>query len=190
MTILDGLAKVRPLAQDEETVNVLVETPTGSRDKFDLDHETGLFEWSMQLPAGLSFPFAFGFVPGTLAEDGDPLDIVLLVEGVFPQGVMVPTRLIGVLRARQDENDDGEVDTLNHRVLAVPTLANSFGNVSDVSDLREGYYDELVAFFEQYNRLIGRTFEAGEPGDRDTAYHMLRDAIQTHDARAKERPKE
>ena len=186
MTILDGLAKVPPLKEDGETVNVLVETPTGSRDKFDLDHGTGLFEWSMQLPAGLSFPFAFGFVPRTLAEDGDPLDIVLLVEGVFPQGVIVPTRLIGVLHAKQDEDDDGEVDTLNHRVLAVPTLANSFGSVNDVGDLREGYYDELVAFFDQYNRLIGRRFEAGDPGDRDAAYHMLRESIDTHDERAKE----
>ena len=186
MSILDGLAKVPALKEDGETVNVLVETPTGSRDKFDLSHETGLFEWSMQLPAGLSFPFAFGFVPGTLAEDGDPLDIVLLVEGVFPQGVIVPTRLIGVLHARQDENDDGEVDTLNHRVLAVPTLANTFGNVSDVGDLREGYYEELVAFFEQYNRLIGRSFEAGEAGDREAAYHMLREAIDAHDSAQEE----
>ena len=180
MSILDALARVRPLRDDEGTVNVLVETPTGSRDKFDLDHELGLFEWSMQLPSGMLFPFAFGFVPGTLADDGDPLDIVLLVEGVFPQGTLVPARLIGVLRARQDEDDDGEVDTRNDRVLAVPTLANSFGNVRDVGDLRDGYYDELVAFFEQYNRLIGRSFEPGEAGDREAAYHMLDEAIAKH----------
>ena len=186
MSFLEALSKVRPLGDEKDVVNVLVETPTGSRDKFDLNHEVGLFEWSMQLPAGLSFPFAFGFVPGTLAEDGDPLDIVLLVDGVFPQGVLVPVRLIGVLRAKQDEDGDGDADTLNHRVLAVPTLANSFGNVTDVTDLREGFYDELVAFFEQYNRLIGRTFEAGEPGDRDDAYHMLHKSIDAHGAQSGE----
>ena len=180
MSILNGLKLAGALADDEGTVNVLVETPTGSRDKFDLDHETGLFGWSMQLPAGLSFPFAFGFVPGTLAEDGDPLDVVLLVDGVFPQGVLVRSRLIGVLRASQDEDGDGSTDTQNDRILAAPTLAQSYGEVRDVGDLREGYYDELVAFFEQYNKLIGRAFDPGKPGDREHAYRMLDEAIARH----------
>ena len=183
MSVLDAIERVHPLADDEGTVNVVIETPTGSRDKFDLDHGTGLFTWSMQLPAGMSFPVAFGFVPGTLADDGDPLDIALLVEGVFPQGVLVRCRLIGVLRAKQDENADGEAETRNDRILAVPTLAQSFGNVEDVGDLREGYYDELAAFFRRYNELIGRRFEAEDAGDRAAAYVMLDEAMKAHGAK-------
>lgn len=182
MSILDAIERVSARADENGTVNVLIETPTGSRDKFDLDHETGLFGWSMQLPAGLTFPVAFGFVPGTLAEDGDPLDIALLVEGVFPQGVLVPCRLIGVLRARQDEDGDGTIETRNDRILAAPTLAQSFGNVTDVHDLRDGYYDELAAFFRRYNELIGRAFEAEDAGDREAAYVMLDKAIEAHGA--------
>ena len=176
-----ALKKVKPTRGDG-IVNVFIETPTGSRDKFDLDHETGLFEWSMQMPLGAAFPFSFGFVPHTLAEDGDPLDIILLVDGVMPQGVIVPSRLIGVLRAKQDEDGDGEAETRNDRVLAVPTLANSYSNVEDVHDLRPQFYDEIGAFFSRYNELIDRAFEAGEPGGRDAAYAALDDAVR----RAKE----
>ena len=177
----DAIKKISA-KRDDGSVNVFIETPTGSRDKFDLDHETGLFEWSMQMPLGAAFPFSFGFVPNTLAEDGDPLDIILLVDGVMPQGVLVPARLIGVLQARQDEDGDGEVDTRNDRVLAVPTLANSFSNVDDIRDLRPKFYDEISAFFSRYNELIDRAFEAGEPGSREDAYDALKRAME----RAKE----
>ena len=167
-----------PPKRDDGSVNVFVETPTGSRDKFDLNHETGLFEWSMQMPLGAAFPFSFGFVPNTLAEDGDPLDIILLVDGVMPQGVLVPARLIGVMAAKQDEDGDGDAETRNDRVVAVPTLANSFSNVDDIQDLRPKFYEELSAFFSRYNELIDRAFEAGKPGSREDAYAALDRAIE------------
>ena len=176
--MFDAAIKRIPAKRDDTTVNVFVETPTGSRDKFDLDHETGLFEWSMQMPLGAAFPFSFGFVPNTLAEDGDPLDIILLVEGVMPQGVLVPTRLIGILKAKQDEDGDGDAETRNDRVLAVPTLANSYSTVNDIGDLRPKFYDEIGAFFSRYNQMIDRAFEAGEPGDRMEAYAALDRAIE------------
>ena len=176
---LDALAKVPPRA-DNGDVHVLVETPTGSRDKFDLDHEYGLFKWSLQLPSGLSFPFSFGFVPNTLAEDGDPLDIVLLVEGRFPQGTLVRSRLVGVLVASQDEDGDGRTETQNDRILAVPTLAQTYAKVDDISDLRDSFHDELSMFFRSYNELIGRGLDVAEPLGRDAAYERLDRAIARH----------
>ena len=173
---VEALAKVAPQTEDGD-VHVFVETPTGSRDKFELDHEHGLFEWSLQLPAGLVFPFSFGFVPNTLAEDGDPLDIALLVDGRFPQGTLVKSRLIGVLAVAQDDDDDGDVETRNDRIIAVPTLAHTHATVEDIGDFRDSFYDELSMFFRSYNQLIGRSVEFGEPLGRDAAYERLEDAI-------------
>ena len=161
-------------------MRVFVETPTGSRDKFALDHDTGLFHWALQLPLGSTFPFSFGFVPNTLAEDGDPLDVVLLVDGRMPQGTIVPARLIGILPVVQDEDGDGDAGTHNDRILAVPTLAQSFGDAHDVGDLRSGLYDELGAFFASYNRLISRSFEYGEPLGADEANRRLDEAIDRY----------
>ena len=176
---LDALRKV-PARTEDGDVHVFVETPTGSRDKFDLDHEHGLFEWSLQLPQGLVFPFSFGFVPNTLSEDGDPLDIVLLVDGRFPQGTLVKSRLIGVLVASQDEDGDGDTETQNDRILAVPTLAQTYGTVEDIGDMRDSFHDELAMFFRSYNELIGRALDVGEPLGRDAAYERLDAAIDRY----------
>ena len=173
---LEALSKIDPKTDDGD-VHVFVETPTGSRDKFELSHEHGLFEWSLQMPAGLVFPFSFGFVPNTLAEDGDPLDIALLVDGRFPEGTIVKSRLIGVLAVTQDDDDDGEVETQNDRILAVPTLAQTYATVEDISDLRDSFHDELSMFFRSYNELIGRDVEIGRPLGRDAAYERLDRAI-------------
>ena len=172
----EGLRKV-DARRDDGAVNVFVETPTGSRDKFDLNHETGLFEWSLQLPLGSSFPFSFGFVPNTLANDGDPLDIVLLVDGIMPQGTIVPSRLVGVLPVRQDDDGDGEKNTRNDRILAVPTLAQTYGHVDDICDFRESFCSELGAFFGGYNKLIGREFTYDDPLSSSEAYSRLDKAI-------------
>ena len=174
---LDALRAVSPVT-DDGAVNVFVETPAGSDHKIDLNHETGLLEWSLELPEGMRFPFAFGFVPNTLAEDGDALDILLMLRGTIPAGSMVRARLIGVLRAEQDEADDGEVDTRNDRVIAVPVLAQSYSNVQEVSDLRDNQYRELAAFFRRYNEMIDRAFEAGEPGDSAFVREQLDAAIE------------
>ena len=78
---LDALTKVTPYKdEDDKLVNVFVETPKGSRQKYDLDHGIGLMTWSLELSAGLNFPLSFGCVPNKKAEDGDALDIILLLD--------------------------------------------------------------------------------------------------------------
>ena len=116
-------------------------------------------------------------MPGTLAQDGDPLDVILLVDGIMPQGTLVSSRLIGSLRATQDEDGDGKAETRNDRILAVPTLANSYGDVEDIGDLRPKLYEEIGAFFARYNELIGRSFQTGEPGSAQDAQRQLDEAI-------------
>src|SRR5690242_6477172 len=104
-------------AAESGDLNVVIETPKGSRSKFSYDEDTGLFTLSKLLPAGMAFPFSFGFVPSTRGGDGDPLDVLLVFdEPLFP-GLLVAARLIGAIRARQSE--DGKMKR-NDRLLAVP----------------------------------------------------------------------
>lgn len=102
-------------ASDE--LNVIIETPKGSRNKFNYDEDYNLFKLGGVLPAGAVFPFDFGFIPSTIGGDGDPLDVLLLMdEPAFP-GCLVSSRLIAVIEAEQTERD-GET-TRNDRLIAV-----------------------------------------------------------------------
>lgn len=168
-----ALDKVPARADEDGHVHVFIETPAGSQHKVDLNHEFGLLEWSLELPLGGVFPYAFGFIPKTLAEDGDALDVLLLSDPGIPPGALVIARLIGVLRTRQDEDGSGKADTPNVRVLAVPILSNSYSDVHDLDDLREGFVEEIDGFFRRYNEMIGRAFATDAPGDRRAAAEVL-----------------
>src|SRR5437868_1829024 len=104
------------LDADAGTCRAVVETPRGRRGKLAYDPESGLFEVGKTLPAGMMFPFDFGFVPSTLGDDGDPLDIMVLGDEPAPVGCLVEVRLVGVLTAEQQE--DGESER-NDRLLGV-----------------------------------------------------------------------
>ena len=157
-----------------DLVNVLIETPMHSRSKLDLDHRTGLLKWSLELPRGMTFPFSFGFVPGTRAEDGDPLDIVLLMGSPVPALTLVEARLIGVLKARQEE--DGAM-VRNDRVVAVAPLSRTFGDVEELEGAGDGLAWDLETFFDAYNRMIGRTFETVGRGTATDARKLLDEAV-------------
>src|SRR6266542_4104009 len=90
---------------DSETgdLNVIIETPKGSRNKFACDEETGLVRLKKLLPLGMTFPFDFGFVPSTRGGDGDPLDVLILSEEALFPGCLVKARLFGALKATQRE---------------------------------------------------------------------------------------
>lgn len=174
----DALRQLPARADEDGHAHVFVETPAGSQHKIDLNHEHGLLEWSLELPMGGVFPYAFGFVPNTLADDGDPLDVLLLSDPGIPPGTLVVARLIGVLRIKQDESGSGTADTDNQRVLAVPTLSNSYADVHDLPDLREGFVDEIDGFFRRYNEMIGRAFDTDQPGGREDAHALLDEAVE------------
>ena len=96
---MDPVSNLPPFDRKSGELNVIIETPCGSRNKYSYDEERKLITLSGVLPAGAVFPFDFGFVPQTLGQDGDPLDVLVLMdEPVFP-GCLVPCRLIGVIEA-------------------------------------------------------------------------------------------
>jgi inorganic pyrophosphatase len=146
-------------------LNVIVETPRGSRNKFTYERDLGVFRLGKQLPAGAVFPYDFGFIPSTRAGDGDPLDaLVLLDTPTFP-GCLVRSRLLGVILGRQTGRSGRVVD--NPRFIAVATKSNEFDGIKTLKDLPAPLLDEIVHFFVSYNAASGKVFEpTGRHGRR------------------------
>lgn len=135
--------------QDPESnlYQVIIETPKGNRNKYTYDSERALFTLKKVLPLGASFPYDFGFLPSTLGQDGDPLDVlVLLDEPVFP-GCLVLARIIGLLAVEQTK--DG--NTLrNDRFVAVSALSQTYQSIQQLSDLDNHLLAQIGYFFKSY----------------------------------------
>ena len=142
-----------------ETIDVIIETPKGSRQKYHYDENTRVISLKKLLPQGMMFPFDFGFVPGTKAEDGDPLDILVLSEFASFPGCQQHCRLIGGFKATQSGEKSKGKKIRNDRIFAVPVLSEVFNHVGTLSDLPEKIMKETEQFFMQYNKLEGKVFE-------------------------------
>jgi inorganic pyrophosphatase len=145
-------------------INAVVDTPRGSHGKYKLDETTGLFRLGKNLPLGAVFPYNFGFIPGTRGEDGDAVDVLMLMDEPIALGAVVPLRLIGVLKAEQTETS-GKV-TRNDRLLGVLETPYNPAELSDISGLHPHRIDEIEHFFKSYNAMEGRSFR---PLGRDGA---------------------
>jgi inorganic pyrophosphatase len=142
-------------AFDEKTggLNVVIETPRGSRAKFSYDEQSGLFALSKLLPVGMAFPFSFGFIPSTCGGDGDPLDVMMVLEEKLFPGCLVSARLIGGLKARQSA--EGKMKR-NDRLLAVPVMPQEYSPPRSIRDLDKHLLSEIEEFFITYQRLMGK----------------------------------
>lgn len=141
---------------DMRTLHVLIETPKGSRNKFKYDDKRALFVLDGVLPAGSAFPYDFGFVPGTIGEDGDPLDVLVLMDEPVFCGCLVRARLIGAIEAEQTERDGTTMR--NDRLVAVATVSHAQEELQALSDLSDVLVQEIEHFFVSYNDARGKTF--------------------------------
>jgi inorganic pyrophosphatase len=144
-------------AFDADDLNVIIETPKGSRNKFNYDAERGLFKLGGVLPAGAVFPFDFGFVPSTTGGDGDPLDVLVLMDEPAFTGCLVAARPLGVIEAEQTER--GGETTRNDRLIAVAAEAHNHRDVRSLGKLNENLIDEIEYFFISYNTIKGKQFK-------------------------------
>jgi inorganic pyrophosphatase len=142
---------------DEGALRVVVETPRGSRNKYDYNPDCDCMELGAVLPEGMSFPYDFGFIPSTLGEDGDPLDVLVLLDAPVVTGCVVMARPIGVIEARQKDKRGGWIR--NDRLLAVAVHAHTHGKATDLQGLRPHLLAEIKAFFVDYNEQRNRKFE-------------------------------
>jgi inorganic pyrophosphatase len=141
--------------KDTGLLHVVVETPAGSRNKFSFDPEQEVFHIKSVLPAGMTFPYDFGFVPKTKAEDGDPIDVLLLLDEPGYPGVVVKSRLIGVIQGEQRE---GRKTVRNDRLVAVGDVSHQYANIRRFKDLPEKWLEELEKFFVNYAAQQGKDF--------------------------------
>ena len=133
----------------------VVETPKGRRSKFDYDRKLRAFRLKSLLPEGMSFPLDFGFIPSTLCDDGDPLDVMVLVDEPSSVGAVLDIRLIGVIEAEEQEKGQTE---RNDRVLAVSTVSRLYEAIESLDQLPKDFTDNLIDFWVQKDRLEGKEF--------------------------------
>jgi inorganic pyrophosphatase len=146
-----------PYIDDEGRVRVVLESPQGSRNKLKYEPTIDSFSLSASLPAGMAFPFDFGFFPGTLAPDGDPLDVLVIMDAPAYPGVTVPVTLLGVIEAEQSE--DGKPPFRNDRLIAVAEGSTERGELRRLSDLDDALLTQIESFFATYDRLTGKAFK-------------------------------
>lgn len=139
-----------PLGEDAPNeINVIIEIPKGSANKYEVDKETGLIKLDRANYSSAPYPFDYGFAPKTLWEDGDPLDVVVLTTFPLHPGILVAVRPVAVI----DMVDSGESD---YKVIAVPVEDKRWDDVNDLADLNKHNLKEFQHFFETYKALKGK----------------------------------
>ena len=134
----------------------VIETTRGQRSKLKWDPSVGTWKLAGVLPRGMVFPFDFGFIPSTKGADGDPLDVLIVMDAQTSAGCIVDVRMIGVIEAEQTEKGKTE---RNDRLLGVATVAHDFDHVHKLSDLGNTMVDQIGQFFVSYNRVRGKEFK-------------------------------
>src|SRR6266446_6232042 len=130
---MPDLSSLSPqLDAKKSTCRAIIETPKGCRNKFDYDRDSGLFMLGGLLPEGMMFPFDFGFIPSTLGEDGDPLDILVLMDAPAHVGCLIEVRIIGIIEAEQSEN--GKTES-NDRLLGVALHSYDHEDLETIHDV-------------------------------------------------------
>src|ERR1041385_7483467 len=148
--------EIGPIDEDLGYVNAIIDTPKGSRNKFKYDEKLGLLKLGGPLPLGNGFPFDFGFIPSTKGDDGDALDILILMDEPAFTGCLVPAKLIGVIEAEQTEKQE---TTRNDRLIAVAADSRNHSDVRFLGDLNSNLVHEIERFFISYNETKGKRFE-------------------------------
>jgi inorganic pyrophosphatase len=139
----------------DSDLTVIIETPKGSRNKYAYDPEERIFALRKVLPAGMAFPYDFGFVPSTSAGDGDPLDALVLMDEPAFAGCKLTCRVVGVIEGEQGDKKKPE---RNDRVVAVESGNHSYAHVKRIGDLGKTFEREIEQFFVNYHRLIGKEY--------------------------------
>ena len=148
--------KIPPFDDETGDLHVIIDTPKDSRNKYKYDEKLGIFKLGGVLPVGAFFPFDFGYIPQTLGGDGDPLDVLVLIDEPAFVGCLIPSRLIGVIEAEQTE--DGATER-NDRLLAVAANSATHRSIRKLSDLSQDLIEQIEHFFVSYNEIKGKRFE-------------------------------
>ena len=153
---MNVLTRLPPFDSESGNLNVVIDTPKGCRSKFGYDKKRKTYVLKSVLPQGAVFPFDFGSIPGTRAEDGDPLDALVLMDESAFCGCLIESRLVGVIEAEQTE--DGKTER-NDRLIAVAAKSPTHAEVKSLADLSPTLLQEIEHIFISYNEQRGKKFQ-------------------------------
>ena len=147
---LSNPSLLAPFNEKDGILQVVIETPKGSRNKYAFDQEQKVFALKKVLPAGMAFPYDFGFVPSTVAEDGDPVDVLILMDEPAFVGCLMECRMVGIIEGEQGKK---KKKLRNDRIVAIAEQNYSFADIRHVNDLGKKFVEELEQFFVNYHSL-------------------------------------
>ena len=157
--------------EKKNNVNVVIETPQGSRIKY--KYEEGNFKLHKYMPPGTCFPYDFVFLPHTMGGEGDPLDVLVLNDFPSAVGCIIECRLIGVLVAKQ--KNKGEKFNRNDRFIAIPEASHQYADVNSIQELGDTFLKDIINFFTHYNAMQEREFKLLAVKGSDEAIKMIKD---------------
>jgi len=178
MVMFQGLVDLPARDSSTGLVNVIVDTPRRSRNKFKFDEKLGLFRLGKVLPLGASFPFDFGFIPSTRGADGDPLDVLVLTDEPSFAGCLLPVRLLGVIRAEQTEKGK---TVRNDRLIGVVETPYNHPDIHSLGEVGKSCLDEIEHFFVSYNQAEGRQFKPMGRHGTEAANRLVEEGMTKFD---------
>lgn len=165
------------LAADKCECRAIIETPKGSRNKFDYDPDSNLFLLAGLLPEGMSFPYDFGFLPSTVGDDGDPLDVMVLMDSAAHVGCLMDIRIIGIIEAEQTQ--DGKTKE-NNRLLGVAVHSYTHERLTSIEQVQKPMLSQLEEFFISYNKQRGKKFKVTGTGGPKKALQFLKAGMKAY----------
>lgn len=168
-----SLHMIGPGKKAPDIVNAVVEIPYGSRIKYEIDHVTNLVKVDRVLYAPIHYPSEYGYIPHTLADDGDPLDILVLIQGATYPGVLIEARPIGMLRMQDDKGQDD-------KIMSVAVNDPTYAHVQTLKDLSPHMLREIEHFFLTYKNLEEKLVKSNGWAERDEALATIERCIQAY----------
>jgi inorganic pyrophosphatase len=162
-------------AGDENIMHVIVEIPRYSKNKYEIDKETGIIALDRVMHTAQDYPFDYGFVPRTLFDDGDALDVVLLTTYPLMPGILVKARPVAIM----EMTDGGDRDD---KVVAVPADDPRFDDVQDLADLNTHFIKEMTHFFETYKKIQNKVVTVGEWHGKSEAQAAFKKSVAAYEA--------
>jgi inorganic pyrophosphatase len=156
-----------------DIVNAIIEIPKGSRAKYEIDKPTGLLKLDRMIYSSFHYPINYGFIPKTLGEDKDPLDILVLTSIAIQPLCIVESKVIGVMQMI----DSGDADD---KIIAVAKNDPSVNYINELSELPMHFFAELRNFFEEYKKLEKKTVVVDEFQEKDIAHNIIKKAIEKY----------
>jgi inorganic pyrophosphatase len=164
---------VNPHPENKEEINGIIEIPSGTRAKYELDKDSGLLKLDRVLYSAMYYPANYGFIPKTYGEDNDPLDILVFSQIHVVPLCIVPAKVIGMMQMI----DNGEND---EKIIAVAAGDPSVSHINDIADLPEHLISELRNFFEDYKKLENKTVKVDEFQNKAAALRIIAECLERY----------